>query len=89
MWERSTYLGDLAQCPALLSKINHNAATAVLGFLYGLLDTEDEVRPTSADVRPEDVAAIALLGPRQWSDPTRVRSADPGNVPRRGYAVPV
>jgi hypothetical protein len=33
-----------------------------LGFLDGLLDAEDEVRPASADIRTENVASIALPG---------------------------
>lgn len=55
-----TNLGHLAQRPTLLSEVDHHTTAAVLSFLDGLLDAEDQVRTACADVRTKNVAAVAL-----------------------------
>jgi hypothetical protein len=72
--DRATYLSDLSQGPSLLSEIDDNTAAAILRFLDSFLDTEDQVRPASANIGSEHVATIALctevssevLGKERW-----------------------
>lgn len=59
MWG-DLYLGNLAKSSAFLSKVDHNATAAILGFLDSLLDAEYQIRPASADVGPENITAVAL-----------------------------
>lgn len=55
-----THLGHLSQCSTFFSEVDDDTAAAILGLLDGLLNAEDEVWPTGADIRAEDIASVAL-----------------------------
>lgn len=57
---RHTILGNFTQRPAFLAEVDDNATSAFLGFLYSLLNTEDQIRTACADIGAKDVASIAL-----------------------------
>ena len=87
---QNTYLCDFAQGTTFLTEIDHYAAAAVLSLLYGLLDTEDEVRSASANIGTENITAVTLQRQRRWlcqrrkSHPTRdMTSCEFENLPRR------
>lgn len=52
---------NLTQSPSFTLEIYDNADAATLGTLDGLLYTEDEVRSTGADIRPENVGTRARI----------------------------
>jgi hypothetical protein len=56
-----TYLGDLSQSSSFLSEVDDNTTATVLRLFNGFLDTEDQVRSTSANIGSEYVAAVALV----------------------------
>src|SRR5581483_3574060 len=62
-------LGHLPQCPPLLAVIDDEAGAAGLRLSDTLLDAVGEVWPTSADVGPEHIRAVALImdPARQWT----------------------
>lgn len=55
------YLCHLPKGAAFLPEVDHHTAATVLCFLDGLFDTKDQVWAARADIRPEHVAAVALL----------------------------
>lgn len=57
---KQTHLGHFTKSPTLFPKVNNYSTSAVLGFLDGLLNAEDQIRPARADVGAEDVAAVTL-----------------------------
>lgn len=57
---RRAYLGHFAESSPLLSKVDDNAASPILGFLDSLFNSEYEVRTTGANIRAKNIASVAL-----------------------------
>lgn len=53
--------GHFTKGTTFLSEVDDHPAATFLGFLDCLFDTKNEVRTTGADVRTEDIAAVAFV----------------------------
>jgi hypothetical protein len=54
-------MNHLAECAPFLAVVGDDADAAALRRLDRVLDGVGEVRPAGADVRPEDVGAVAFV----------------------------
>ena len=54
-------LGHFTKRTAFLAEVDNNTTTALLSFFHGLFDSEGQVRTACANVRPEDITAIAFV----------------------------
>lgn len=57
---RPVYLCDFSESSPLLSEVDDDSTPAVLRFLDGLFNPEDEVRSASAYIGAEHITAVAL-----------------------------
>lgn len=66
-------LCDLTQRSPFLAKVDDHSTAPLLRLLNRFFHAEDEVRPTRADITPEDVASVALVVDTQGESLRRVR----------------
>jgi hypothetical protein len=71
--------GDLAEGPAFLAVIGDQARAAVLGLADAFLDAVGQIGAAGADVRAEDVRAVALVVDAAGQAALRVRRSRPGS----------
>lgn len=65
--------GHLSKRTTLFPEVDDYAAAALLGLLDCLFHAEDEVWPARADIRAEDIAAVALVVDTEGKAHVRIR----------------
>src|SRR6185312_2454952 len=65
-------LRDFSECPTFLAIVDDESGTAGLSLAHAFLDAVREIRAAGADVRPENVGAIALIVDAACEWPRRI-----------------